>query len=750
LWKKVAPKLSAGRVQSVAVRLLVSRELERLAFKKGTYWDLKATLETAAQARFSADLASVGGRKIAAGKDFDEHTGKLKPGADVLLLDEKTAKDLQSRIEKGDWLVASLEQRQQVRRPYPPFTTSTLQQESNRKLSLSARDTMQIAQRLYEDGYITYMRTDSVSLSSEAMTAARGCVKDRYGDLYLSPEPRQFATKSKGAQEAHEAIRPAGTEMKTADELGLTGREAKLYSLIWMRTVATQMAEARLQFVTAIIQAGDAEFRATGRHVEFPGFFRAYVEGVDDPEAALDDQEAALPPLKEQEKLAVQTVDPLSHETKPPARFTEATLVQKLEAEGIGRPSTYASIISTIQDRNYAVKTGNQLIPTFTAMAVTRLLERHFPQLVDLTFTAKMEQTLDDIATGEAERLPYLRAFYSDQNGLENQVKTHEEEIDPRTACTLEFEGLDSKIRIGRFGAYAEKITGENEESLKASLPSDLTPADITNEMVEALLLRKQLGPQALGEDEETGEPIYVMTGPYGTYLQLGLAKEEGTKPKRVSVPKNIPIDQLTLQIAKDLINLPRNLGKHPETGKVVNAGVGMYGPYVLHDKKYKSIPKEQSVLTISMDEAVELLKQVKGRTVVAPLKELGNHPTDNQPIAIYEGRYGSYVKHGDNNATLPKDRSIDEVTLDEALILLAERAAKGPVKKRGRTAKKSVTSVAKKTTPKSDSETPKKSAKKKAATKKTAVSTDATIAAKDDGVPATPESKPSAPESKT
>jgi DNA topoisomerase-1 len=748
LWKKVAPKLSAGRVQSVAVRVLVSRELERLAFKKGTYWDLKATLETADKTRFTADLAALGGRKIASGKDFDEHTGKLKVGSEVLLLDEKTARDLQTRLQTAQWLVSSLEHRQQVRRPYPPFTTSTLQQESSRKLGLSTRDTMAVAQRLYEDGYITYMRTDSVSLSSEAITASRGCVKDRYGDIYLSPEPRQFTTKSKGAQEAHEAIRPAGTEMKTADELGLSGREAKLYSLIWMRTVATQMAEARLQFVTAIINAADAEFRATGRHVEFPGFFRAYVEGVDDPEAALDDQEAALPPIKEQDKLGCQTVDSLSHETKPPARFTEATLVGKLESEGVGRPSTYASIISTIQDRNYAIKTGNQLIPTFTAMAVTKLLERHFPQLVDLAFTAKMEQTLDEIATGEAERLPYLRAFYSDPNGLENQVKTHEEEIDPRTACTLEFEGLEAKIRIGRFGAYAEKMNGE--ESLKASLPNDLTPADITNEIVEGLILRKQQGPQALGDHPETGVPIYVMTGPYGTYLQLGQVKEGEPKPKRVSVPKNIPIDALTFQTALDLINLPRTLGKHPETGKVVNAGVGMYGPYVLHDKKYKSIPKEQSVLTISMDEAVELLKQVKGRAVIAPLKELGNHPTDSQPIAIYEGRYGSYVKHGDNNATLPKDRLVEEVTLDEALILLAERAAKGPSKKKGRSAKKSVTSVAKKTSPKNEDGTEKAAAKKKAATKKKTAKSDATIASKDDGAAATSESKSSAPETKT
>ncbi len=720
LWKKIAPKLSAGRVQSVAVRLLVRRELERLAFKKGSYWDLKAQLETAEQARFTAELATVGGRKVAAGKDFDENTGKIKAGSDVLLLDEATARNLQEQLQTGPWQVASLEQRQQVRRPYPPFTTSTLQQEANRKLGLSARETMQIAQRLYEDGYITYMRTDSVHLSNEAITASRGCVKERYGDAYLSPEPRQYTTKSKGAQEAHEAIRPAGTEMKTADELGLGVRESKLYSLIWMRTVASQMADARLQFVTAVINVANAEFRATGRHVEFPGFFRAYVEGVDDPEAALEDQEAALPPLEEQERLDCPQLDAVGHETKPPARFTEATLVRTLEAEGIGRPSTYASIISTIQDRNYAVKTGNQLVPTFTAMAVTKLLETHFPQLVDLTFTAKMEQTLDDIAMGEAERLPYLRTFYSDPNGLEDQVKQHEEEIDPRTACTLSFEGLTSKIRIGRFGPYAERQNGE--EVLTASLPADLTPGDITNEIVEELIARKQQGPQALGEHPETGVPIYVMTGPYGVYLQLGLVKEGEPKPKRVSVPKNIPISELTFQTAVDLINLPRSLGKHPETGKVVNAGVGMYGPYVLHDKKYKAVPKEKSVLTITMDEAVELLKQVKGRATLTPLRELGNHPEDNQPISIFEGRYGPYVKHGDNNATIPKEREIDQVTLDEALAWLAERLAKGPVKKKGRGARKSVTTVAKKTTDKAAPK--KKAATKKAAAKKAAATT--------------------------
>ena len=675
LWKKVRPKLSAGRVQSVAVRLLVQREIERLKFRSGTYWDLKATVETASQARFDAQLATVGGKRIASGKDFDEHTGRLKPDADVLLLGEIQARELQDRIRDGAWQVTNLETRQQVRKPYPPFTTSTLQQEANRKLSMTARETMQVAQRLYEDGYITYMRTDSVTLSEEALRASRESVKARYGTDYLSDQPRQFTTKSKGAQEAHEAIRPAGTEMKTAEELGLGPREARLYSLIWKRTIATQMAEARLQFQTVTITAGDAEFRATGRHVEFPGFFRAYVEGVDDPDAALDDQEAALPPLTQDESLSCRQLDPISHETKPPARFTEATLVRELESDGIGRPSTYASIISTIQDRGYVVKQGNQLVPTFTAMAVTKLLETHFPNLVDVAFTARMEQTLDDIATGEAQRLPYLRSFYSGVDGLDETVKRNEAGIDPREACTLELSGLTSKVRVGKYGPFLEKT--ENGESQTASLPADLTPGDLTNEMADELLRLKKQGPQSLGTHPDLEVPIYVMVGPFGPYLQLGDIVEGGPKPKRVSIPKNLNASQLTLAKALELLSLPRNVGQHPETGKVVTAGIGMYGPYVKHDGKYKSLGKEQDVLTIDLPASIELLNQVRARGA-APLKEIGKHPEDQEPVSIFEGRYGLYVKHGKINATIPKEREVDSVTMEEALGWLAERAEKG------------------------------------------------------------------------
>lgn len=711
LWKKIARGLSAGRVQSVAVRLLVSRELERLAFHSGTYWDLKAELATSETALFEAQLATVGGKKIASGKDFDESTGKLKEGADVLLLDEAAARKLQEQLTNADWRVANVETRQQVRKPYPPFTTSTLQQEANRKLGMTARQTMQVAQRLYEDGYITYMRTDSVNLSNEAIQASRGRVQSLYGDEYLSPQPRQFTTKSKGAQEAHEAIRPAGTEMKTADELGLTGPALKLYSLIWKRTMATQMAEARLRFQTVTLAAGDAEFRATGRHVEFPGFFRAYVEGVDDPEAALDDQESALPPLAENDALDCRRLEPLSHETKPPARYTEATLVRELEANGVGRPSTYASIIGTVQDRGYVRKSGNQLVPTFTAMAVTRLLEDYFPKLVDVQFTARMEQTLDDVATGEAERLPYLREFYAGQEGLDEQVREKEEQIDPRKACTLEIAGLEPKIRVGRYGPYLQK--DQNGESVTASIPDDVAPGDINNELAGKLIELKEKGPQSLGMHPEEGLPIFVLSGPFGPYLQLGEVTEDGPKPKRVSIPKNLDPTTITLDTAVELLSLPRTVGQHPETGKVVKAGIGRFGPYVLHDKVYKSLGKEHDVLTIDLETAVELLRQARTRSAPTPLRELGKHPEDGETVAIFEGRYGPYVKHGSHKkalASVPKDRDINSVTLEEALTWIEEKQAKSGTRGTKKAAKK------KKAAPKA---TKKSSAKKKKSAKK-------------------------------
>jgi DNA topoisomerase I len=697
LWKKIARGLSAGRVQSVAVRLLVLRELERLAFRSGSYWDLAAHLGVASQsaaaepsesAEFTATLTTVGGRRVATGKDFDESTGRLKEGVEAVLLTQMEATALRDRIVAGPWKVTGVERRPQTRRPAPPFTTSTLQQEANRKLGYSASDTMRIAQRLYENGIITYMRTDSVQLSKEAVTAVRRCVRDRYGEAYLEASERTYVTKSRNAQEAHEAIRPAGTEMHTAEEHSLTGREADLYAMIWKRTIATQMVDARLSFETVTILSGDAEFRATGRHIEFPGYFRAYVEGSDDPEAALDDQEAALPPLSTESRLDCRELEAVAHETKPPARFTEATLVRTLEAEGIGRPSTYASIIGTIQDRGYVRKLGNQLIPTFTALAVTKLLEKYFPRLVDVGFTAKMEQTLDDISNGEAERLPYLTSFYAGSDGLVEQVKAQEASIDPREACSLKLDNLEPVIRVGRFGPYFEQQA--DGKKLTVSIPNDVAPADITADVAQRLIEEKARGAEPLGLDPETAEPIFILAGPYGPYLQLGEIKEEGPKPRRASIPKSIAPATVTLDTALKLLSLPRNLGNHPETGKPVKAGIGRFGPYVVHEatpKVYKSFGRDGTfehngrrvdVLTVDLETAVEMLKQARVRASATPLRELGQHPEDGTPVAIFEGRYGPFVRYGSVNVTIPKGTRTEEVRIEQVAEWAAEKAERG------------------------------------------------------------------------
>jgi DNA topoisomerase I len=697
LWKKIARGLSAGRVQSVAVRLLVERELERLAFKSGTYWDLAAHLRVSDQGvaadaaespEFTATLATVAGKRVATGKDFDESTGRLKGGVDAVLLSESEARALRDRILSGPWRVTDLEKRPQTRRPAPPFTTSTLQQEANRKLGYSAKDTMSTAQRLYENGYITYMRTDSVHLSNEAIHAVRSSVLDRYGEAYLEPAERTYVTKSRNAQEAHEAIRPAGTEMHTADELGLSGREADLYSMIWKRTIATQMVDARLVFETVTIVSGDAEFRATGRHIEFPGYFRAYVEGSDDPEAALEDQEAALPPLSTDSRLGCRELEAVSHETKPPARFTEATLVRTLEAEGIGRPSTYASIIGTIQDRGYVRKQANQLVPTFTALAVTKLLQKYFPRLVDIGFTAKMEQTLDDISNGEAERLPYLTSFYAGSDGLVEQVKSKEETIDPRDACSLKLDNVEPVVRVGRFGPYFEQQT--NGKKLTVSIPNDVAPAEISEEVVQRLIEEKERGAEPLGIDPDSGLPIFVLAGRFGPYLQLGEVKEEEPKPRRASIPKTISPANISLETALRLLSLPRTLGDHPETGKPVRAGIGRFGPYVVHEatpKVYKSFGpggtfehngRRYDVFDVDLPTAIEMLKQARKRASVTPVRELGQHPEDGTPIAIFEGRYGPYVKYGPVNVTIPKGTAIEDVRLEQVAQWAADKIASG------------------------------------------------------------------------
>jgi DNA topoisomerase-1 len=717
LWKKIAWGLSAGRVQSVAVRLLVNKERQRRAFHEGTYWDLKASL-LQEKSPFSAQLVTLGGTKIATGSDFDPTTGQIAAGRNVVLLNEEQALELQARLEGKTWTVADMEERPVTRKPAPPFTTSTLQQESNRKLRLSARDTMRIAQNLYEQGYITYMRTDSVHLSDQAIAAARSCVEEKYGKQYLSPQPRQYTTKSKGAQEAHEAIRPAGSTFRTPQETGLSGREFAVYDLIWKRTVASQMADSRQTQITIQLQVEDAGFRSSGKRIDFPGYLRAYVEGSDDPEAALEDQEVILPPLKVGDHPTCTELEAVGHETQPPARYTEASLVKTLESEGIGRPSTYASIIGTIIDKGYAQLVNNALIPTFTAFAVTDLLEKHFPDIVDPSFTSKMEQTLDDIATGEAKWLPYLKKFYLGEQGLETLVREQESQIDPVKAKTVELENLNAKVRIGKYGPFIEV---ENEEGVvTASIPKDLTPADLDPKQVEVLLRQKITGPDQVGTHPETGEPIYVKIGTYGPYVQLGDKTDENPKPKQASLPKGVTPENLTLEMAVGLLALPRTLGEHPETGAKIKASLGRFGPYVVHDqgkegKDYRSLKATDDVLTISLERALELLAEPKkGRgssssKSKAALRELGNHPDDDAPVNIYDGPYGPYIKHGKTNVGLPEGQTVENITLSEALELLQAKASTKSTRKTTSKTSKTTTSKTKSTTTKSSTSRSKK-----------------------------------------
>jgi DNA topoisomerase-1 len=720
LWKKIASGLSAGRVQSVAVRLLVQRERQRRAFRQGSYWDLKARL-IQAKTPFETKLVTLDNRKVATGSDFDESTGQITAGRTVVLLNEEQARALVTQLTGKPWQVAKVEERPTTRKPSPPFTTSTLQQEANRKLRLSARDTMKIAQSLYENGYITYMRTDSVHLSEQALTAARTCVAEMYGKEYLSPKPRQYATKSKGAQEAHEAIRPAGSSFRTPQQTPLSGRELQLYDLIWKRTVASQMADARQTIVAVDLQVENAGFRSSGKRIDFPGFLRAYVEGSDDPDAALEDQEVILPALKVGDRPDCQNIEAVGHETQPPARYTEASLVKTLESEGIGRPSTYASIISTIIDRGYSILKGNALVPTFTAFAVTDLLEKYFPELVDPGFTAKMERTLDEISTGEAAWLPYLQKFYLGETGLETQVKQQESAIDPNEARSVELENLDAKVRIGRYGPYIEADNGEGV--VTASIPKDLTPSDLDPEQVQLILKQKTEGPEQLGTDPNTGLPIYIMLGKYGPYVQLGEATEENKKPKRASFPKGVTAENLTLDQAVGLLALPRTLGVHPENGGKIQASLGRFGPYVVCDrgkeegKEYRSLKAGDDVLSITLPRALELLAEPKkGRSsktskAKEPLRELGKHPADDEPVNVYDGPYGPYVKHGKTNASVPEGTTVEDVTLAQAVELLAAKASTSKSKsksssksktsstksKTGTTKKKSTTSTAKK-----------------------------------------------------
>ncbi len=689
LWRKVRPKLSAGRVQSVAVRLIVERERARMAFVPATYWDLQATFARATGEAFQATLSSVDGRRVPASRDFDPATGVLKVGS-LLLLTEQEANELLARIRRGKCRVLNVEDKPYVTRPYPPFTTSTLQQEANRKYGMTARATMQVAQSLYENGHITYMRTDSTNLASVAIEAARSLVRSQYGSEYLPDKPRVYQTRVKNAQEAHEAIRPAGHPFDLPEKLraSLTSDEFRLYDLIWKRTVASQMADARGRRITITVECEGALFQASGKTIEFPGYLRAYVEGSDDPEADLADREAILPAVVKGENLDCRQLEPKSHTTKPPNRYSEAALTRTLEEKGIGRPSTYASIIETILARNYVFKRNGALVPTWIAFAVCQLLETHLPDLVDYTFTAQMEDELDAISRGEMGHVDYLSEFYfgNDHPGLKKQLDSKVDEIDARNVSRIPLGtpegGAEVVVRVGRYGPFIEQGDGQR----RASIPDNMPPDELTLEVALEMLDKSAQGEEPLGHCPDTGKPVYVKMGRFGPYVQRGNADDE-EKPQNASLLKGMEPHQLDLETALRLLSLPRNLGAHPDNGEGVFAHSGRFGPYVKWGDETRSLPGDLSPLDVTLEQAIELLAQPKrGRgssRKKEPIKVFAESPVTGNPIELLDGRYGPYVTDGVTNASLPRTMQPAELTMEQALKLLAEREAAGPSKKK-------------------------------------------------------------------
>ena len=733
LWKKVMSGLSAGRVQSVATRLVVDREKERMAFKVASYWDLEGTFDAGSkheQRMFPAKLHSVDDKRVARGSDFGQD-GVLKAGAEgkVVHLDRPRAEALVSALEDTTYDVRSVEAKPYRRSPYPPFRTTTLQQEASRKLGMSASVTMSVAQRLYENGYITYMRTDSTTLSGTAVNAARSQVRELYGAEYLPDSPRTYTSKVKNAQEAHEAIRPAGESFRTPAQTGLTGDQFRLYELIWMRTVASQMKDAVGQSVTirlggAAATGEDVVFSATGRVITFHGFLKAYVEGTDEGKAT-DDQETRLPQLAEGDTVAAASVTANGHETKPPSRYTEATLIKELEEREIGRPSTYASIIGTILNRGYVYKKGTALVPAWLAFSVIRLLTEHFPRQIDYTFTARMEDVLDEIAAGRKDRSTELAEFYfgtGDVEGLKTLVDGLGD-IDARELATFPVGGADSGInlRVGRYGPYLEAAGGPDDgdgagAGVRANVPDDLPPDELTLEKAKELLANPAGEEIDLGAHPETGLRIVAKNGRFGPYVTELLPEDapKSAKPRTGSLFKSMSLDSISLDDAVKLLSLPRVVGEDPESGDEITAQNGRYGPYLKKGSDSRSLTSEDQLFTITLDEALRIYAQPKqrGRAAAAPpLKELGNDPVSGQPVVVKSGRFGEYVTDGEYNATLRKDDTVEDLTLERAAELLAERRARGP-------AKKGAKKGAKKTTKKAAA---KKSTAKKTATKKTA-----------------------------
>ncbi|GAA1408805.1 type I DNA topoisomerase [Kitasatospora putterlickiae] len=769
LWKKVMPKLSAGRVQSVATRLVVERERERMAFRSASYWDLVGTFGTgrtpadaANPESFGARLTAVDGKRIASGRDFGQD-GRLKAGsANTLHLDEQAARTLAAALEQTAFSVRGVESKPYRRSPYAPFRTTTLQQEASRKLGFGAKRTMQVAQKLYENGFITYMRTDSTTLSDTAVNAARAQVTQLYGADYLPDAPRTYASKVKNAQEAHEAVRPSGDRFRTPAETGLSGDDFRLYELIWMRTVASQMKDAVGQSVTVKVSGRaadgrDVEFSASGKIITFHGFLKAYVEGADDPNAELDDRERRLPQVTEGDPLAAERLTPEGHATKPPARYTEASLVKELEDREIGRPSTYASIIDTIIGRRYVFKKGTALVPSFLSFAVVNLLEKHFGRLVDYDFTAKMEDDLDRIAAGEAKSVPWLKRFYfgegsgegvaaggaaeagngdGDHLGGLKELVTDLGAIDAREISSFRVSD-DITLRVGRYGPYVERASEvEGEPGQRADIPDDLPPDELTVELAEELLARPS-GDYELGPDPVSGNMLVAKDGRYGPYvteiLPEGTPKtgKNAVKPRTASLFKTMSLDTVTLEDALKLLSLPRVVGVDPE-GVEITAQNGRYGPYLKRGTDSRSLTGEDQLFTVTLEEALAIYAQPKqrGRAAAAPpLKELGTDPVSERPVVVKDGRFGPYVTDGETNATLRKDDAVETITPERGYELLAEKRARGPVKKTAKkapakkaAAKKTATkTAAKKTTTAAKTAAKKTTTAKKAATKTTA-----------------------------
>ncbi len=677
LWKKVTYGLSAGRVQSVAVRLIAEREHERLRFKRAQYWSLTGQNEKEGVG-FESRSFMLKGKRVATGKDFDDKTGELLADkkASTVWLKEAEAKEWAKTLDGKEWTVDEVEEKPISRKPAPPFITSTLQQEANRKLGFTSRETMELAQKLYERGFITYMRTDSTNLSAQAIQGARATIEKLYGKKYLPDEPREYTgKKAKGAQEAHEAIRPAGSAFMAPEEAGLTGGMLRLYELIWKRTVASQMTNSEQKLVSVKLKVGEAVFSASGMTIEFPGFLKVYVEDVE--EDAGDEKEIRLPKLKVGDKVKCIKINFNDHETKPPARFTEASLVQTMEKEGIGRPSTYATIIGTIQDRGYVRKVGNALVPTFTALVVSKLLSENLPNYVDLGFTSEMERALDSVAQGDLDYVKYLTSIYFGDQGLKNQVETQEKAINAETSRSIQLEGMGAlQFRIGKYGAYVCRKAAGGEE-VCASLPETQVPGDMTPEVANKLIDQKINGTDALGKDPKTGLPVYVLSGRYGPYVQMG--DNDSDQLKRMAIPATLTPENLKLDEALMLLELPKTLGTHPDSGKDVKKGLGRFGPYVVHEGDYRSIPRTENIFAVDLKRALELFaqpKRMRGRS--APLKELGIFPDTNEPVQVHTGKYGPYIKVGAKNISLSEEFKIEDLTLDAVLPLIRDKIATG------------------------------------------------------------------------